>query len=168
MIWACSSRSSAGETAFTVPCVPTGMKMGVSMMPCAVVKRPRRALVWASVLSSSNIGGRDDGRALLRVAFADRFLGIDQGEEDALEGAGAGRLPAQLFHRAECDELAAMNDADAVGDFFRDAQLVRGEEDRHAGLGAGAELLLDDAGVGRIEADHRFINHEHLWIVKAG
>ena len=31
--------SSRGLTAFTVPCVPTGMKTGVSMTPCAVVNR---------------------------------------------------------------------------------------------------------------------------------
>ena len=37
-----------GLTAFTVPCVPTGMKTGVSITPCGVTRRPRRAFpCWA-------------------------------------------------------------------------------------------------------------------------
>src|SRR5207237_3734180 len=55
MICALSSRSSRGLTAFTDPCVPTGMKAGVSMLPCAVSSRPTRALVFLSVAFSSNI-----------------------------------------------------------------------------------------------------------------
>ena len=40
----------ARSTALTVARVPTGMKTGVSMTPCAVVRRPARAL--PSVVSS--------------------------------------------------------------------------------------------------------------------
>jgi adenosylcobinamide-GDP ribazoletransferase len=43
-----------GVIAFTVPYVPTGMNAGVSITPCASVKRPRRAA--PSVVSSSNFG----------------------------------------------------------------------------------------------------------------
>jgi hypothetical protein len=35
--------------------VPTGMKMGVSTTPCAVVSRPNRAFVCESVFNNSNI-----------------------------------------------------------------------------------------------------------------
>src|ERR1039458_1349036 len=52
------SRSSRGSSAFTLAWVPTGMYTGVSTTPCAVVNRPSRALVCASVFSSSNIARR--------------------------------------------------------------------------------------------------------------
>src|SRR5436305_6915223 len=55
MISAFSSRSSRGLVAFTLPCVPTGINAGVSMMPCGVVNRPRRAFDRGSVASKSNI-----------------------------------------------------------------------------------------------------------------
>ncbi len=45
------SATDCGSIAFTVPAVPTGMKAGVSIVPCAVVMRPRRAA--PSVPSSS-------------------------------------------------------------------------------------------------------------------
>ena len=51
MIWAPISRNWIGVTALTVPCVPTGMKMGVSTTPWGVVSRPRRAAVAGSVWS---------------------------------------------------------------------------------------------------------------------
>ncbi|BDV44130.1 hypothetical protein GURASL_30530 [Geotalea uraniireducens] len=35
--------SSSGVIAFTVAWVPTGMKIGVSIVPCAVAKEPSRA-----------------------------------------------------------------------------------------------------------------------------
>ena len=40
--------------ALTVPCVPTGMKTGVSTTPWGVVSRPRRAWEEGSVAKSSN------------------------------------------------------------------------------------------------------------------
>src|ERR1700734_433204 len=49
------SSSSRGSSALTLACVPTGMNTGVSTMPWAVRNFPRRALVCASVLRSSNI-----------------------------------------------------------------------------------------------------------------
>ena len=39
--------------AFTVPWVPTGMKIGVSTIPCGVTNRPRRAREDESILSNS-------------------------------------------------------------------------------------------------------------------
>src|ERR1035441_2492110 len=58
MIWVPISCSSRGSIAFTLPRVPTDMKTGVSTTPCGVVNRPRRALLDASVLSSSNMAAR--------------------------------------------------------------------------------------------------------------
>src|SRR3989441_3836171 len=51
-IWAPAVRRSSGPRAFTVACVPTGMKIGVSTTPCAVVSRPARAA--PSVATTSN------------------------------------------------------------------------------------------------------------------
>ncbi len=45
MICAPSACRSSGAIAFTLPWVPTGMKMGVSIVPCGVCSRPRRAPV---------------------------------------------------------------------------------------------------------------------------
>src|SRR5712692_8270329 len=50
------SRNSRGSSALTLPCVPTGMKTGVSTVPREVVSRPRRACEPASVWSNSNMG----------------------------------------------------------------------------------------------------------------
>src|SRR5216684_5316633 len=43
MISAPVAATSSGRIAFTVAAVPTGMKAGVSTIPCAVCIRPRRA-----------------------------------------------------------------------------------------------------------------------------
>src|ERR1017187_8920335 len=55
MIWEPISHSSRGSSAFTLPCVPTDMKTGVSTTPCGVVNRPRRARELASVFSNLNM-----------------------------------------------------------------------------------------------------------------
>ena len=55
MIWEPISHSSRGSSAFTLPCVPTDIKTGVSTTPCGVVNRPRRARELASVFSNLNI-----------------------------------------------------------------------------------------------------------------
>src|SRR5688572_25007062 len=48
------STSSRGSSAFTLACVPTGIKTGVSIVPCAVCNRPNRARLAESFLISSN------------------------------------------------------------------------------------------------------------------
>ena len=48
-----SSFSSRWCTPFTLPTVPTGIKIGVSITPCAVVILPARAFVSSSVFSMS-------------------------------------------------------------------------------------------------------------------
>ena len=59
-----------------------------------------------------------------------------------------------------------MNDADAVGDFLGDAELVRREKHRHAALRTLFQRVLHDARVVRIEAHHRLVDHEHLGVVQ--
>src|SRR3972149_4971094 len=43
MIWAPTARSSSGVRPFTLACVPTGRKAGVSTVPWGVLRRPTRA-----------------------------------------------------------------------------------------------------------------------------
>eukprot|EP01035_Chromulina_nebulosa_P044033 gene44032-59644_t len=57
MICAPISLRCAGVSDFTVPCVPTGMKIGVSIMPCRVRSRARRAAVAVSVFRSWKCSG---------------------------------------------------------------------------------------------------------------
>ena len=59
-----------------------------------------------------------------------------------------------------------MNDADAIRHFLGDAELMRGEEDRHALERAFLENILHHARVMRIEPDHRLVDHEHLRVVQ--
>src|SRR5581483_673079 len=73
MICAFNSRSSRGLTALTEPCVPTGMNAGVSIAPCAVVNRPRRAFDCRSCARSSNIFG-DSAQSLPKTNSAAKFL----------------------------------------------------------------------------------------------
>jgi hypothetical protein len=49
------SSSSSGDNAFTVACVPTGMKIGVLIIPCGVLSAPARAFENLSTDSSSNL-----------------------------------------------------------------------------------------------------------------
>src|SRR5947209_12635332 len=44
MIWECALRNSSGVSALTVAAVPTGIKVGVSTIPCVSLNVPRRAL----------------------------------------------------------------------------------------------------------------------------
>src|SRR6266516_3769830 len=72
MICAPASSSIAWVRALTVPCVPTGMKTGVSMAPCAVVSRPLRASLAGSAARLSKVKGlfmmnRCGDRTRLRV-----------------------------------------------------------------------------------------------------
>ena len=46
-----------------------------------------------------------------------------------------------------------------------DAQSVSGEENCHILCGQCAENVLDHFYGGRIEADHRLINHQHPWLM---
>src|SRR5450759_2567226 len=74
MICALSSRSSRGLTAFTLPCVPTGINAGVSITPCVVASRPRRARDERLLVINSNIAGhvRDRRKCRKRIRFGER------------------------------------------------------------------------------------------------
>lgn len=48
-IWVPHSMTCRGVIAFIAACVPTGMNMGVSIVPWGVTNVPRRAAVFASV-----------------------------------------------------------------------------------------------------------------------
>src|SRR5512138_1057198 len=52
MIWAPVVSTCSGVMAFIAACVPTGMKIGVSITPWGVSRRPRRAAVVVSFFSS--------------------------------------------------------------------------------------------------------------------
>ncbi len=56
-----------------------------------------------------------------------------QRQESFLERAGRAALSPQFLARAHGDQFAAVDDADAVGHFLGDAQLVRGHQHGHAG-----------------------------------
>ena len=86
-------------------------------------------------------------------------------EEDGFEGVLAGVL-AEFGHGAEGDEFAAVDDADAVGEFFGDVEEVGGHEDGDTGAGAGFEFFLDDAHVDWVEADHGFVDDDDLGVVE--
>ena len=59
-----------------------------------------------------------------------------------------------------------MNDADAVGHFFGDTELVRGNKHCHALPGPLLQNVLDHAGVLRIQPHHRLINDKNLRLVQ--
>src|SRR6185503_10614141 len=76
MIWAPAALRSSGLRLFTVPCVATGMKAGVSTSPWGVRSRPARAApsVLTTVSSTARIL-RDQHRVAVRVetiALGDR------------------------------------------------------------------------------------------------
>jgi hypothetical protein len=63
--------------AFTVPCVPTGMKTGVSTTPCGVVSRPRRAREEESVArSSKDMGQPKKGRGVSPMRQKEQAKGL--------------------------------------------------------------------------------------------
>ena len=94
------------------------------------------------------------------------FFTRRQRQENFFKLAGIAALFAEFIARADGDQFSAVDDADTVGHFLGDAQLMRGDEHGHARERAFLEHVLDDARVLRIEADHRFVNHEHLRVVQ--
>ena len=94
------------------------------------------------------------------------LLARRQRQENFFKLAGAAALFAQFLAGADGDQLPAVDDADAVGHFLGDAQLMRGDQHGHARERAFLEHVLDDARVLRVEADHRLVNHEHLRVVQ--
>ena len=58
-----------------------------------------------------------------------------------------------------------MHDADLVGHFFGNVELVGGKENGHPLFCPFFEDIFDDARVLRVEADHGFVDDEHFGIV---
>src|SRR5262245_7535563 len=97
-----------------------------------------------------------DGRSRFRIAFLLEIgLLSGQSEEGLFQSTGGAALLAQFVTRTHGDEAALMNDANAVGHFLRNAELVGGKEDGHAGARTLLEHVLHDARVVWIEAHHR-------------
>lgn len=72
-----ASRSS-GPTAFTVACVPTGMKTGVGIAPCGVVTMPARACVCsqrAEISKRSGWPGVSGEEEVSMIGDIERFRG---------------------------------------------------------------------------------------------
>ena len=55
-----------------------------------------------------------------------------------------------------------MHNADAISHLLSDAELVGGDEHRHASIGLLAQDVLEHSGVLRVEPDHRLIEHDDL------
>ncbi len=74
-----------------------------------------------SINPTGRQGRAFSGGAVLTAQFG--FLG-GEGEKGLFQRAGSTALKPQFFAGAEGDEAALMDDADAVGHFFGDAELV--------------------------------------------
>jgi len=59
-----------------------------------------------------------------------------------------------------------VHDADAVGHFFRHAQLMGGKKDGGALSGAFLQDVLHHAGILRVQPHHRLINHQHFRVMQ--
>ncbi len=74
-------------------------------------------------------------------------------------------LPAiclHLVHGALRDDVALLNDADAVTHLLRDFERVRAHENRHAALAHAPKDVLDQPCAARIEPHHRFVHTHRL------
>src|SRR5258706_1061280 len=89
-----------------------------------------------------------------------RFLARDL-EEDVLErGAGARGRP-QLGHRSLRHNAPAPDDADALGNAFRDLEDVRRQDHAHARLRALDQQVLHLPRGGRIQSGERLVEDHH-------
>src|SRR4028118_2211719 len=91
-----AAASSRGCTPLTAPRVPTGMKAGVSITPCGVTRRPRRAA--PEVAKTSSCRGME-GDLGLRLALAQvDHLGLDSlGELENIAVLGDAAVPLQVL-----------------------------------------------------------------------
>src|SRR2546428_5711411 len=92
MMVAPTSRNSSGETLLTVAWVPTGIKMGVWMMPCCVEIVPARAHVsghFASIVNEN--GGMSSSKATYRLLpeFSHKCQGLRSTHKVGVQRAAA-------------------------------------------------------------------------------
>lgn len=71
MICTPASRNSSGETLFTLACVPTGMKIGVWMVPWGVEMVPARAQLSEHSASMVNVNDDMDSMVVLSEKLLD-------------------------------------------------------------------------------------------------
>ena len=83
-----------------------------------------------------------------------------------LQRTRSAALLAEFLTVADGDEFPLMNDPDAIGHLFRDAELMGGEKYSHSLQRAFLQRVLHHAGVMRIEADHRLVDDEDFGIVE--
>ena len=62
-------------------------------------------------------------------------LGLGESEEDVFQGAGFAAFAAQFVAGADGDQPALMHNADTIGHFLGNAELMCGKQDGHASLG---------------------------------
>ena len=59
-----------------------------------------------------------------------------------------------------------VDDADSIRHFFRNAQLMRGNEYRHAEQGAFFQNVFEHARVVRVESNHGLIEDKYFGVVQ--
>src|SRR5688572_16230354 len=93
------------------------------------------------------------GDGMDSIITGGRGFGLVSGKSEigGFECAVHTALAAQFIAGADRDDASAMHDADAVGHFFGDAELVRGNENGHSAEGALFEDVFQGARVMRIE-----------------
>src|SRR5262245_61956231 len=75
-------------------------------------------------------------------------------------------LLAQLITRTDSDQTSLMDNPDAIGHFFGDAQLMRGDENRHPRARAFLQNVFYHAGMMRVETDHGLVDHKDFRVVQ--
>src|SRR5688572_18502748 len=111
----------------------------VSNLECSPTERSRRHDCTRLV----SIKTRSGGRIFMVPAEATSELDWDlrgilrgQAEEGLFQSAIDPASPPQFVPRADRDHLSVMHDPDAIGHLLRDAELMRGNENRHAAQGS--------------------------------
>ena len=100
--------------------------------------------------------------------LADERLSLEQLEHAVARAVGAddddvaGDLPLQLVGRAEGDDLAVVDDRDAVAERVRLLEVVRRQEHGRAGVAQLAHLVPHPRAALRIEARRRLVEEQQL------
>jgi hypothetical protein len=75
------------------------------------------------------------------------------------------KLVPELRHGAARDDIAGLDDPDAVAHVLSHLERVRAHEDGAATLGELLEEILQQSRALRVEADHRLVHHDHLGLM---
>src|ERR1043165_4474836 len=177
---ACTKATSASprravSSAWPVPCAIT-----FTVMPVACLKIgsrwPNRPESWVDVVEATMIdlscasAGVHSAAAIaaarrirrvgmLASLFSDHQIAADEG--GGFRGCGCGEEALGL---GACVHGAAQHEGDLAGEPRRLAEIVRRHHDLDAGLGDGADDVLDRLGGGGIEACGRLVEKQDLRI----